>query len=149
MKGRIVKTTFKLALTAVLAGSLFATGTTVMAQEKIVLRAADYVPPSHYLIRYAVKYWIDNVVKQSNGRIEVRHFPSEQLGKAKDMLSLTQSGVADVAGVVPSFVSDRMPLSKVVEEISSEWVRDGAKRGKPADAVYKAYRTALDKPVEK
>lgn len=115
MKGRIVKTPLKSALTAALAGFFFATATTAIAQDKIVLRAADYVPPSHYLIRYAVRYWIDNVVKQSNGRIEVRHFPSEQLGKAKDMLSLTQSGVADVAGVVPSFVSDRMPLSTIGE----------------------------------
>ncbi len=110
-----MKKASKFVLIGALAGSLFAVGTTAAAQEKIVLRAADYVPPSHYLIRYVAKYWIDNVVKQSNGRIEIRHFPSEQLGKAKDMLSLTQSGVADVAGVIPSFMSDRMPLSTISE----------------------------------
>lgn len=31
-----------------------------------------------------------------------------------------------------------------MEEVAAEWVRDvSAKRGKPADAVYKAYRAAL------
>lgn len=107
--------TSKLAAAGVLAGSLLSVGSTALAQEKIVLRVADYLPPSHYLIRFATKHWIDTVVKQSNGRIEIKHFPSEQLGKAKDMLSLAQSGVADMAGIVPGFVSDRMPMSTISE----------------------------------
>lgn len=104
-----------LSLVAV-AGTLAAMGPTAVAQEnKIVLRVADYIPPSHYFIRYATKPWIESVTKKSNGRIEIKHFPSEQLGKAKDLLSLTQSGVADMAGIVPSFVSDRMPLGTITE----------------------------------
>lgn len=105
----------KVTALAALVGALSVVATPAIAQEKIVLRVADYLPPSHYLIRFATKHWIDSVARQSNGRVEIKHFPSEQLGKAKDMLSLTQSGVADIAGIVPGFVSDRMPLGTLAE----------------------------------
>jgi hypothetical protein len=42
------------------------------------------------------------------------------MGKAKDFLSLVQSGVIDIAYVAPGFVSDKMPLS-VVSELPLEF----------------------------
>jgi len=110
-----MKTTFKIAAIAALFGSLSTISLSAAAQDKIVLRVADYLPPSHYLIRFVAKHWIETVTKQSNGRVEIKHFPSEQLGKAKDLLSLAQSGVADISGIVPGFVSDRMPLGTFAE----------------------------------
>ena len=95
---------------AVLAG-----GQPAAAQSKIELRVADYLPPNHYIVRYATKYFMDKVTAATDGRVQFKHFPSQQLGKAKDLLALTQSGVADLAGVVPSFVSDKLPLGGVVE----------------------------------
>jgi TRAP-type C4-dicarboxylate transport system substrate-binding protein len=47
--------------------------------------------------------------------IEFEYYPAEQMGKAKDFLSLVQSGVIDIAYVAPGFVSDKMPLSVVSE----------------------------------
>lgn len=47
--------------------------------------------------------------------VAFEHFPAQQLGKAKDMLSLVQSGVADIAYVGASYVSDKLPLSSVGE----------------------------------
>ncbi|MEO8506997.1 MAG: TRAP transporter substrate-binding protein DctP [Betaproteobacteria bacterium] len=110
-----MSTTSNPILATAAAAALLTASHAALAQDKVSLRAADYLAPTHYLIRYGVTHWIEQVTKQSNGRIEIKHFPSEQLGKAKDMLSLTQSGVADVAGIVPSFVSDRMPLSTIAE----------------------------------
>ena len=46
---------------------------------------------------------------------EFEYYPAEQMGKAKDFLSLVQSGVIDIAYVAPGFVSDKMPLSVVPE----------------------------------
>lgn len=37
------------------------------------------------------------------------------MGKAKDLLSLTQSGVLDIGYVGPSYVSDKLPLFSVGE----------------------------------
>lgn len=92
-----------------------AAGKPATAQNKIVLRVADYLPQNHYIIRYATTYFMDKVREATDGRVQFEHFPSEQLGKAKDLLALTQSGVADLAGVVPSFVSDKLPLGGMVE----------------------------------
>ena len=47
--------------------------------------------------------------------VTIAHFPAEQLGKAKDLLRLTQSGVVDIGYVVPSYASDKMPLTAVAE----------------------------------
>ena len=58
---------------------------------------------------------MEAVTKETKGRVEFEYFPAQQLGKVKDFLSLTQSGVADIAYIVPAFISDKMPLSGVVE----------------------------------
>ncbi|NYT76028.1 TRAP transporter substrate-binding protein DctP [Alcaligenaceae bacterium] len=85
----------------------------VVAKEK--LRVADSLPAGHYFSEYATKYWMEEVTKATNGEVTFEYYPAEQLGKAKDMLALTQSGVADVGYVVPSYISDKMPLSSVAE----------------------------------
>ncbi len=55
------------------------------------------------------------MTKLTNGQITFEHYPAEQLGKAKDMLSIAQSGVADIAFVVPTYITDKLPLSGVVD----------------------------------
>jgi TRAP-type C4-dicarboxylate transport system substrate-binding protein len=47
--------------------------------------------------------------------VTFQHFPAEQLGKAKDMAQLTVAGVADIAYIVPSYSSDKYPLTAVAE----------------------------------
>jgi len=87
------------------------------AQEKVVLRVADSFPVSgHWMVDNATRYWMDAVTKATGGQVTFEYYPSEQLGKAKDMLALTQSGVTDIAYVAPSFIADnKMPLSAVAE----------------------------------
>src|SRR5690606_39494548 len=51
----------------------------------------------------------------SQGRIEFQYFPAEQLGKAKDLLTLVQSGAADIVDISPSYISDKFALSSVAE----------------------------------
>ena len=77
------------------------------------LRVADAFSTSHYMNK-VVKFWIDEVGKRTK-ELEIEYFPSEQLGKAKDLLALTQSGVIDIGYIAPSFVSDKLPLSSVAE----------------------------------
>jgi TRAP-type C4-dicarboxylate transport system substrate-binding protein len=94
---------------------LFCAGPSIGQEKKIVLRIADSFPPGHFMIRYCVKPWMEKVTKATNGLVECQHYPSEQLGKAKDILALTLSGVADIGYVGPSYVTEKMPLSAVVE----------------------------------
>ena len=83
--------------------------------QTVKLRVADSFPVGHYVAKYATKYWMSEVTRLTNQAVEFEYYPAEQLGKAKDMLSLAQSGVADVAYVAPAYISDKLPLSAVVE----------------------------------
>ena len=55
------------------------------------------------------------VTKTTNGQVTFQHYPAEQLGKAKDMAQLTVAGVADVSYIVPSYSSEKYPLTAVAE----------------------------------
>jgi len=85
------------------------------AADTVALRVADSFPPGHYIPKAATHPFMEEVKKLTDGAVDFKYFPGQQLGKAKDMLSLTQSGVADIAYVAPSFVSDKMPLAAVAE----------------------------------
>jgi len=83
--------------------------------QTITLRLADSLPNGHVIHELVAKPFMELASKASNGQVSFQHFPSEQLGKAKDMLALTQSGVADISYLVPSYASDKMPLTAVAE----------------------------------
>ncbi|WP_454620170.1 TRAP transporter substrate-binding protein [Bradyrhizobium cenepequi] len=85
------------------------------AQEKITLRLSDSLPNGHVIHELVGKPFSELVTKMTNGQVTFQHFPAEQLGKAKDMAQLTVAGVADVSYVVPSYSSDRYPLTAVAE----------------------------------
>jgi TRAP-type C4-dicarboxylate transport system substrate-binding protein len=83
--------------------------------KKLVLRVADQFPQGHFLPRYGIKPWMEHVTKATHGEVQFEYYPAEQLGKAKDLLSLVQSGVADVVLFAPSYASDKMPLTAALE----------------------------------
>ncbi len=133
--------------------------------QTVTLRVADSLPVGHYAVEQGIKPWMDEVTKASGGAVAFQHFPAEQLGKAKDLLALTRSGVADIGYVRPAYVSEKMPLSAVVElpgaytsacaataaywrlareggllaSIATQWAEGLDKRGKAGSAVLKAY----------
>ncbi len=76
------------------------------------LKVADSFPVGHYLPKYFTTPMMERM--KASG-LEFEYYPAEQLGKAKDLLALTQSGLVDIAYVAPGFVSDKMPLSVVPE----------------------------------
>ena len=82
------------------------------AQEAKKLRVADSFPSGHYLSKLIIEPWMKEVTKRSNGALTFEHFPSQQLGKATDMLTLTQTGVTAIGYVAPAYASEKMPLSE-------------------------------------
>jgi hypothetical protein len=93
------------------------------AQTKI--KIADSFPVGHYLPKYFTTPMMERLKADPAAKgIEFEYYPAEQLGKAKDLLSLTQSGLVDIAYVGPGFVSDKMPLS-VVPELPASWLVSG------------------------
>jgi TRAP-type C4-dicarboxylate transport system substrate-binding protein len=103
----------KAAVAAMIAFSAISSATA--ADDKITLRLADSLPVGHVIHQVITKPFIEAVEKRTNGAVSISHFPAEQLGKANDLLRLTQAGVADIAYIVPSYTSDKMPLSAVAE----------------------------------
>jgi TRAP-type C4-dicarboxylate transport system substrate-binding protein len=104
-----------IAVLRTLAGSGFLIASTILAHaaEPIHLRVADSFPKGHYLVKLVLEPWMEEVKKRTNNAVTFDHYPAQQLGKAADMLKLTQTGVADIGYVAPGYTSDKMPVSEV------------------------------------
>ena len=104
-----------IALRRVFAGCGFLVASAIPAQaaEPLHLRVADSFPKGHFLVKLMLEPWMEEVKKRSNDAVTFDHYPAQQLGKAADMLKLTQTGVADIGYVAPAYVSDKMPVSEV------------------------------------
>ncbi|MDO8771946.1 MAG: TRAP transporter substrate-binding protein DctP [Burkholderiaceae bacterium] len=87
----------------------------IHAQETVKLKFADWMPLSHYTVTNAAHPFMKKATELSKGKIEFQYFPAEQLGKGKDLLTLLQTGVADIADISPSYISDKFPMSSVAE----------------------------------
>lgn len=99
--------------TATACGFLIASTVLAVAAEPIHLRVADSFPKGHYLVKLLLEPWMEEVRKRTGDAVTFEHYPAQQLGKAADMLKLTQTGVADIGYVAPAYVSDKMPVSEV------------------------------------
>ncbi|HET9651099.1 MAG TPA: hypothetical protein VFP36_02860, partial [Usitatibacter sp.] len=83
------------------------------AQAQLKLRVADSFPNGHFISEKITKPWIADIQKRAGNALQLEYYPAEQLGKSKDTLSLTGSGVIDIGYVAPAFVGDKLPLSVV------------------------------------
>jgi TRAP-type C4-dicarboxylate transport system substrate-binding protein len=96
-----------------IAGILITSTIIAQAADPIKLRVADSFPKGHYLVKLILEPWMEAVSKRTNNAVTFEHYPAQQLGKATDMLKLTQTGVADIGYVAPAYASDKMPVSEV------------------------------------
>jgi len=85
------------------------------AHAEMTLRVADSLPANHFFTEQATRYWMSEVGRMTGGEVKFEHYPAQQLGKAADLLSLTLSGAVDIGYVVPSYVSDKLPLTSAAE----------------------------------
>src|SRR3954451_12634987 len=83
------------------------------AADPIKLRVADSFPKGHFIVKLVLEPWMEEVKKRTNNAVSFEYYPAQQLGKAADMLKLTQTGVADIGYVAPGYVSEKMPVSEV------------------------------------
>ncbi|MHC5655978.1 TRAP transporter substrate-binding protein [Stappia sp.] len=81
----------------------------------VTLKLADSLPAGHSITKNATAFFFEKAKDASGGKLDFQHFPAQQLGKAKDLLMVTQTGLADIGYIVPSYVSEKMPLGAVAE----------------------------------
>jgi TRAP-type C4-dicarboxylate transport system substrate-binding protein len=110
-----MKTLIHTLATGAMAACLGGAHTGAAAEDVVKLRMADSLPGGHIISETSTRPWIALVEQLSHKAIKIDYYPSEQMGKAKDMLMLTQSGVIDIGYIGPAYVSEKMPLSAVAE----------------------------------
>ncbi|MCB2191196.1 MAG: TRAP transporter substrate-binding protein DctP [Deltaproteobacteria bacterium] len=79
------------------------------------MKVADWMPLSHYTVSQGGLVFMKKATELSKGRIQFKHFPAGQLGKGKDMLQLAQRGVAEIVNIAPAYITDKFPLTGVIE----------------------------------
>ncbi|NKX42371.1 TRAP transporter substrate-binding protein DctP [Rhodobacteraceae bacterium R_SAG2] len=83
--------------------------------QEVTLKIADSLPADHIITKNTTDVFMARVQEELGDRVDFEHYPAQQLAKAKDILSITQAGIADIGYIVPSYVSEKMPLGGVVE----------------------------------
>jgi len=121
------------------AGAVVAATLPASAQETYTLRLADQFPLTHIASVVTVQPFIKKLEERSEGRIKIEHYPAQQLAKSAGMLEAVRTGVADLAVQVAGYVSDRIPLSTVVElpSISAD-----------IEQYYTAFQALADGPLQ-
>jgi len=81
----------------------------------IELRFATAFSPKHTMQRMVFEPWAKKINKLTDGRVKVVFFPGGALGKAKDLYSLAEKGIADIVFTIQDYTPGRFPLTNVFE----------------------------------
>ncbi len=106
---------FRIAIMILITGLLIVPAATAFAADKIELKLAHFMPPMHIQHRESFAPFAEKVAELSNGEVTVKIYPGGQLGGPKQLYDAVVSGIADIAFVIPSYVTGRFPRSSVFE----------------------------------
>ena len=116
MISHMTRTAGRAACTALLAAGLTAGLTSLAAAQDVTLRVHQFLPLQAAIPSRAITPWIEAVEAQSDGRIEVQHFPSMQLGGAPPALyDQARDGVVDIVWTVLGYTPGRFPKTEAFE----------------------------------
>lgn len=87
-----------------------------VAQDKIVLKYATFVPANHVLAVNRTAPFMEEVKRLSNGRVDFEYYPNEQAGKARSFIDLLNTGAVDIAEIgIGYFSATTLPLLGIIE----------------------------------
>ena len=88
---------------------------TAVAQE-FTLRMHQFLPAQANVPAHVLDVWAAQVEQASEGRIEIQHFPSMQLGGTPpELYDQAVDGVADIIWTLPGYTPGRFPQTEVFE----------------------------------
>ncbi|MEZ5652240.1 MAG: TRAP transporter substrate-binding protein [Burkholderiaceae bacterium] len=105
-----MKTLFKAA--AVLTVGVMTTAWSASEAQARELKFSLLVPEHHVFVTEVAKPFAARLDKESGGELKVTLYPSAVLGAGKEQLRLTETGVADIALIVPSYTRGRFPRTE-------------------------------------
>ncbi|PLX59952.1 TRAP transporter substrate-binding protein [Sedimenticola selenatireducens] len=83
---------------------------------EVELKIHHFLPPPSTAHSQFIQPWADKVMKESNGRIDIKIYPAMQLGgKPPQLFDQVRDGVADIVWTVPGYTRGRFPLTEVFE----------------------------------
>jgi TRAP-type C4-dicarboxylate transport system substrate-binding protein len=92
------------------------TGGTPASAQDVTLRLHQFLPPQATIPSKAITPWIEAVEADSNGRIEIQHFPAMQLGGAPPSLfDQARDGVVDIVWTVLGYTPGRFDKTEAFE----------------------------------
>jgi len=88
---------------------------TALAAE-VTLNMHQFLPAQANVPKNILIPWAEKVMADSDGRIEIKHFPSMQLGgKPPELIDQAIDGVADIIWTVSGYTPGRFPHTEVFE----------------------------------
>ena len=99
-----------MALGAFFLVSLTFNGPIAGAADSTTLRFAQFAPPKN-TFREIEDYYSSEISKRTNGRINIKYYYGQSLGKVSALLSLAGSGGVDMTMLVPGYYPAELPLS--------------------------------------
>lgn len=82
------------------------------AADPITLRIADSFPKGHVIYDTVQNVFIPAL--EEGGKIKVKYFPANQLGRMEDVIESVHGGVADIAYVAPGIIPGKMPVTNLL-----------------------------------
>ena len=108
----LMKFAARSATAAILAAAL---GGAALAQE-VTLKMHQFLPPQANVPKLILVPWAERAMEASQGRIQIDHFPSMQLGgKPPELASQVVAGVADIVWTVAGYTPGRFPQVEAFE----------------------------------
>ncbi|MEH7177975.1 TRAP transporter substrate-binding protein [Neobacillus vireti] len=82
--------------------------------ETITLKLATSTPTTHPFGQYLIDPFMKRVTELTNGQVQFKYYPGEQLGKGQDLLDLMSDGVTDIAYISSPYYPDKMPIASTL-----------------------------------
>ncbi len=89
------------------------TSTAATAAKPIVLKWGTWLPTGKSPMTLSLMWWNAEVTKRSNGRIQFQEYWNGALAAGPDLLDALDSGMADVASLLPSYFPGKLPLANI------------------------------------
>lgn len=133
------KRTFVQAICATAMATVLTAGSALAAD--VTLRMHQFLPAGANVPKNILQPWADKIMAESDGRIEIQHYPAMQLGGTPpQLIDQVIDGVADIVWTVSGYTPGRFPRAEVFELPFTM-----ADAGKTSEAYWKlAEETMMD-----
>lgn len=115
------------------------------AGDTVTLRYSNFFPPTHVQSKLAEE-WCKEVVKRTNGEVQIEYYPGGTLTKAKQCYDGVVEGMSDIGLSVLAYSRGRFPVMAAVDLPLG--YPSGVVATKVANAVYDKFRPKAFRDVQ-